>query len=205
MIGPDFRAEHTLADGTRIVVRPIRHDDAPELRRAFERLSPESRYRRFFGAVDALDDATLAYLTNVDGRDHFALVAEVESPDLKSERGIGVARFIRLANDPEVAEAAVTVSDDMQQRGVGRILLLTLAQAARERAIRRFRATVLASNAPMRHLADQIGAKVRHEDDATLAIEVDLGSPNDSSLKGFLREAARSMAVLIRTMLPPSA
>jgi GNAT superfamily N-acetyltransferase len=207
-IGPNYRAEHVLSDGTRIVVRPIRPEDATELRRAFESLSPQSRYRRFFGAVDSLSDATLEYLTRVDGEDHFALVAGTESPDLKRELGVGVARFIRLADDPEVAEAAVTVVDGMQRQGVGRILLTTLAQAARERGIRRFRASVLANNAPMRHIAEEIGAAMRRDDDETLSMEIELGGAtegHDSTLKRLFREAAASMAVLVRNFRPPSA
>lgn len=207
-IGPSYRAEHVLADGTRIVVRPIRRDDAPELRRAFESLSPQARYRRFFGAVDSLSDEMLEYLTNVDGENHFALVAGIESPDLKTETGIGVARFIRLPDDAEAAEAAVTVVDGMQQRGVGRILLTTLAQAARERGIRRFRATILANNTPMQRIAEESGARVRREDDETLSLEIELeGARHDGNgvLKQLLREAASSMSVLIRNLRPPGA
>ena len=54
--GPDFREAHVLGDGTRVVLRHIRPDDVAELRRSFDRLSPESRYRRFFGGIAQLSD-----------------------------------------------------------------------------------------------------------------------------------------------------
>src|SRR2546423_7093751 len=116
--GPDMRAEQALADGTRFFVRHIRPDDAAMIRDGFERLSPAARYRRFFGGMSELSDDALKYLTVGDGKDHVALVAGQESPDLKTERGFGVARFIRMPDEPQVAEAAVTVVDDMQRRGL---------------------------------------------------------------------------------------
>lgn len=209
-IGPDYRAEHVLSDGTRVVVRPIRSEDAATLREAYARLSPSSRYRRFFGGVSELSADVLRYLTNVDGTNHFAIVAGTESPDLKTEKGIGVARFIRLHDDPEVAEPAVTVIDDMQGKGVGRILLTALTEAARERGIHRFRAQVLASNAPIRSLLDEVGAVVHPEESGALVFDIALGPPEPephptNALARLLREAAASMAVRIRHLRPPAA
>jgi GNAT superfamily N-acetyltransferase len=172
--GPDFFAEHTLPDGTAIALRHIRPDDAPALRRAFAELSPESRFLRFFGAVTTLSDEMVSYLTNVDGKDHVALVALQASPDLKTERGVGVARFIRAPDDSEAAEVAVTVVDDMQHRGVGRVLLTTLAEAAHERGITRFRAEVLEANAPLRRLMEEVHAVPRSEKDGTILFDVPL-------------------------------
>jgi len=210
-IGPDYRCEHVLADGTRVVLRPIRPEDAPALREAFGHLSADSRYRRFFGAVSALDDATLAYLTNVDGVDHFAVVAGIESPDLKAERGIGVARFVRLHDEPDVAEPAVTVIDEMQNKGVARILLATLADAAIERGIRHFRGEALATNEPVRALLAEGGAVLRREAGGTIVFDIALGPTSDAApassptLARFLREAASSMAFFVRNLRPPSA
>jgi RimJ/RimL family protein N-acetyltransferase len=204
--GPDFREEHTLADGTHVVLRHVRPTDAPELKHAFERLSPESRYRRFFGGLAQLTDATLHYLTQVDGQDHVAIVAATESPDLKREIGIGVARFVRMRDEPEVAEAAVTVVDDMQRRGLGRLLATTLAEAARERDVHTFRAEVLADNAPMRAIMEEIGAKERASGAGILTYDVALdavGQARGGPVDRLLRTAASSMAVLLRRLGPP--
>src|SRR5207249_1225870 len=83
----------------------IRPDDADELRRGFERLSPESRYRRFLSGVHQLSDEALRYLTHVDERDHLAIVVTRPRPD-GSEEGLGVARFIRLRDEPTADEPA---------------------------------------------------------------------------------------------------
>ena len=207
--GPDFREEHTLADGTHVVLRHVRPSDAPELRRAFERLSPASRYRRFFGGLSSLTDAALHYLTEVDGKDHVAVVATTESPDLKQDVGLGIARFVRLPAEPAVAEAAVTVVDDVQRRGLGRLLATTLAEAARERGVRSFRAEVLADNGPMTAIMEEIHARPLGTEAGVVTWDVDLeavaGPARGGPVDRFLRAAAGSMAVLLRRLGPPSA
>ncbi len=202
--GPSFRETHTLPDGTRVVLRRIRPEDGAELRRGFDALSPESRYRRFFGPVSTLDDRTVDYLTCVDGFDHFALVALVESLDLKSERGVGVVRFVRFKDDPEVAELAVTVVDDMQNRGLGTLLTLTAVRAARERGIHRFRGEVLAANEHVVKALREAGAEEKGTGDETIAFEVDLGEGDEkmSVLRKLLRLTATQVNLILHRMLP---
>jgi RimJ/RimL family protein N-acetyltransferase len=207
---PDFREQRTLTDGTHVVFRHVRPSDAPELLRAFERLSPGSRYRRFFGGLTSLTGDTLRYLTEVDGHDHVAIVALHESNDLKTEQGLGVARFVRLRDDPDAADAAVTVVDDYQRRGLGKILATILAEAARERGVRRFRADVLADNQPMRAIMTEIGATERGTEAGVIRYDIalDLAEPakdgKGGSIDRFLRGAASSMAVLLRRLGPPA-
>jgi GNAT superfamily N-acetyltransferase len=116
-----------LRDGTEIDVRPIRADDKERLAAGFERLSPESRYRRFFSPAASLTPSQLRYLTEVDHHGHEALLALEAGTD----NGVGVARFVRTGGDPPVAEVAVAVVDDGQGRGVATTLLDDLAARAR--------------------------------------------------------------------------
>ncbi|HEY1959222.1 MAG TPA: GNAT family N-acetyltransferase [Polyangiaceae bacterium] len=199
--GPDFREEHELADGRKIVLRHIQPSDSEELRRGFAALSPESRYRRFFGAVE-LDDRALRYLTEVDGTDHVALVAATESLDLKSERGVGVARFIRSAGDPAAAEAAVTVVDDMQQLGIGTWLTQALARAARERGIDRFRCEVLESNEPVVLALRAVGAKMVERSEGSLVLDVPIPAEGDGPVRRTLRIAAEQVGAFLRRLVP---
>ncbi len=194
MPGATFREEHVLADGARVTLRFIQPDDADELRRCFARLSPRSRYQRFLGGVPELTDAMVTYLTQVDGADHVAIVAATDSLDLKTEVGLGVARFVRLADDPEVAEAAVTVLDEAQGRGIGRLLLSALAALALARGVRAFRGEVLAENATMRHLLDEVGAATRAEDGQTLVFDVPLHGP----VEAVAREPSHPLRRLLR-------
>ena len=180
-----------LRDGEQIVIRPIRPEDRSELAAGMQRLSPESRYRRFLTPASELSAAQLSYLTEVDHSDHEALVA------LQPEtgHGIGVARFVRSPEDRELAEVAVAVADSWQGRGVGTALLGRLAERARAEGVSRFTAEVLAENRPMLELIDAIGeAHVVDRDQGSVAIEVDLPPEGiGATLREALRAAARDL------------
>jgi RimJ/RimL family protein N-acetyltransferase len=173
---PDWHVTRELRDGTSCVIRPITPEDREGLERAFHETSLQTRYLRFGLAVGTLTQAALTYLTCVDQKDHVALVAIETSPDLKTERGIGVARFVRMKDDPTVAEAAVTVVDDMQHKGVGHALTRELGRAALARGITKLRAEVLDANTTMRAILERVGAKPLTPGavDGTVVYELDL-------------------------------
>jgi RimJ/RimL family protein N-acetyltransferase len=180
-----------LRDGTEILIRPIRPDDREELAAGVRRLSPESRYRRFFTPTNELSASELSYLTEVDHHDHEALVALEPA----SGHGIGVARFVRSADDPEVAEVAVAVADSWHNRGVATALLDRLTQRAREEGVKRFSAEILADNRPMLELIEDLGdVTLRHLDQGSVAIEVQLPPEGiGAALRESLRAAAREL------------
>jgi len=151
--GGDYREEVTLEDGTRVVLRTIRRSDREGLRRGFERMSPKSRYFRFFSAKKALSEEELRRLTEVDGVNHVAIAA-VAAKNGEGE-GMGIARFFRLHDEPDVAEPAIAVVDDFQGRGLGTLLLHRLGAAAMERGISCFRCEVLADNRRMRSILEK--------------------------------------------------
>jgi RimJ/RimL family protein N-acetyltransferase len=202
--GPDFREEHALPCGEKVVLRHIQPSDRDELRRGFRALSPESRYRRFFTGLVDLDDTTLAYLTNVDRRDHVAIVATTESLDLKSERGVGVARFVRSEKDPTVAEAAVTIVDDMQRKGLGTIMTKALAHAARERDIEKFRCEVLESNELVVRALEAAGGVIVDRGSGTVVLDVPVTNPDDNVVRHALRVAAEHVNAFLRRLAPPA-
>ena len=142
---PPLRRVVVLADRTRILLRPLRREDRDVYLRGFEHLSERSRYMRFFSPKNLLSEAELRYFLDVDHHHHEAVAAI----DLDSGEGVGVARFIRDVEDPDVAEVSVAVVDDHQGRGLGAVLLRTIAQRARDEGVRRFRATVFADNTRM--------------------------------------------------------
>jgi GNAT superfamily N-acetyltransferase len=182
----------TLRDGTRVAIRPITLDDKGLLERGFEALSEQSRYRRFLAPVPRLTSAQLKYLTEVDHDSHEALVAgDAETQEIP----YGVARYVRLKDDPSTAEAAVTVVDQAQGRGLGTLLLVLLARAAIPRGIRRFRAYVLEENTPMRDLLASFGAEVHHDSPGLLRMDVPLPLDPTDVVEGpagaILRAVAR--------------
>jgi RimJ/RimL family protein N-acetyltransferase len=144
-----------------VLIRPIRPNDKGLLADGLRRLSPESAQRRFLTPKRSFSRTELRYLTEVDGRDHVALV--VEHPADPVRRLIAVARFVRLQDDPEAADVAFTVADDWQARGLGSLLGKHLAHAARNRDIRRFTATMASDNVPAHRLMSKLTAHLERQ------------------------------------------
>ncbi len=148
-----------LPDGQRVRIRPIRPSDKRMLLGGFEQLSAESRYARFMTPKPNLTDRELRYLTEIDGIDHFAIGAL--RPHLVSrDEGVGSARFVRLADQPDTAEPAVTIVDAYQGKGLGALMLQRLLEAAWERDIRWFRSELLAGNVAMKRLVQSLSPDV---------------------------------------------
>jgi GNAT superfamily N-acetyltransferase len=179
-LGPEYREDATLRDGTAVRLRLIRPDDKDRLRAGFARLSPASRYLRFFAPKSELTDGELRYLTECDGVDHVAIGAILVDADRRETDGLGVARFIRAADDPTVAEAAIAVLDEVQRRGLGTLLFNRLVAAARERGIARFRCDVLAENAAMIDMIESFSPERTEKlDGGVMTIELALPAAPD--------------------------
>ena len=173
--------------------------DKPLLAASFERLSPESRYRRFFTTKTRLSGAELDYLVDVDHRDHEAIVAI----DPVSGELVGVTRYIRSEEDHELAEVAVTVADHWQGHGLGRALLERLTYLARRAGIRRFGALIQRDNLPSRGLAAGAGGQERGAGGGEVEIVVDLPPHRGigARLAQALRAAAAGTLVPARTLV----
>jgi len=176
------------------MIRPISPDDKEGLRRSFDRLSEQSRYRRFLSPHDRLSAAELRYFTEVDHHDHEALVAV----DPRIPAGVGLARYVRWKGDPQSAELAVAVVDDWQGKGVGTRLASALAERAREEGISVFTAIVLADNDPMLSLARELeDVRVLDRDCGTVELAIELPETGPARLVPLLR------AVASGKLLPP--
>lgn len=184
----------TLRDGSRVILRPVIPTDRDLLVEGFERLSPESRYRRFFAPMKHISPPVLDYLTSIDYRDHFAWAALSAEPGPDGRPlGVGVGRYIRL-EDPETAEMAVTVVDDWQGRGLGRVLLDALVLEALENGITRLEGDVLAENRPMQELLRRAGATFRPGGPGVLRFSVDLPAREEAIRGDRLGDLLRALA-----------
>ena len=172
-----------LRDGSAVQIRPVRSADAPLLADGFARLSAASRRMRFLGVKKELSTADLRYFTDVDHHDHEALAAL----DQASGHGVGIARYIRDAGDPQAAEIAVTIVDDWHGRGLGTELLARLSQRAREEGIRRFTAVMASENVPMGMLLRSVGAVQTGRNFGTLEYEIALERPEAYDLEWWFR------------------
>jgi len=195
--GPADGIEVELNDGSWAGIRSIRPDDSEALRRGFERLSDDSRYRRFLTPMPRLSESQLAYLTDVDHRGHEAMIAlDLATPG----EAVGVGRYVR-DGDSDRAEAAVTVIDDWQGRGLGTALTRILAGRAAEDGITRFTAMLLADNDAMVGLLGDLGpVAVTGREGDTVEVEVPLAPEvtGDPALRSVLRAVASNPIDLAR-------
>ena len=164
----------TARDGTQLYVRHVKPADKELIAKAWRQLSQESQRKRFLAPKPRLTGSDLRYLTEIDGHDHVALIAlRLHEP----KRLVAVARYVRLKEDSEIAEVAVTVADPMQGQGIGTKLGVLLADEARGRGIKRFSASVLADNAPALRLMSTLSERLEaHTDHGVRDLVADLAA-----------------------------
>jgi RimJ/RimL family protein N-acetyltransferase len=185
-----------LRDGTEIAIRPIESGDKELLLDAFKRLSPDSRRRRYLTPATELTPEDLAYLTEIDHRRHEAVIALDDDG-----RCIGVARYVRVPGDGEVAEVAAEVVDDWHNRGVASALLADLSRRAIDNGIRQFRAYVSSDNRVVLDALGRAGAERTGVDSGEVEFMVEV--PQDGlgdRLRGALRAAASGQLELAARM-----
>eukprot|EP00033_Pygsuia_biforma_P003957 GCRY01004335.1.p1 GENE.GCRY01004335.1~~GCRY01004335.1.p1 ORF type:complete len:548 (-),score=25.18 GCRY01004335.1:244-1887(-) len=177
---PEFIRWHTakvkVSPSLSLLLTPITPEDAPLIQEGLERMSDDSRFLRFCRNVNQLTPSEVFYLTHLDYRNHFAITARL----LPSLLGVGVARFIRCQNEPNVAEYALTVVDKHQGHGIGRCLLQAMSAIALEKGIQYFRAYVHPSNTRVLSVLNKMHiVSVRHEE----LYRVDCAVPAKASLR----------------------
>ena len=170
-----------LRDGSQVVIRQVQRADAPLLADGFARLSARSRQMRFLGPKKTLSAAELRYFTEVDHHDHEALGALSHTDG----HGVGIARYVRDAEDPRAAEIAVTIVDDWQGRGLATELLAQLSDRARQEGVHRFTALVSADNMAMAGLLRNVSADLVHRGPGTVEYQIML-APQEKSRHDWL-------------------
>jgi RimJ/RimL family protein N-acetyltransferase len=146
-----------LRDGTQILVRHVRPEDKWIIAKGWSQLSERTQLRRFLAPKPRLTGTELRFLTEVDGHDHVALIA-LRADDWN--RLVGVARYVRLPDDRQSAEVAITIGDEMQGKGVGRQLAILLADEARAAGVKRFTASILSDNEPALRLMRKMSGRL---------------------------------------------
>jgi len=143
-----------LHDGTELLLRPIRPEDAQIEAEFVRALSDASRYFRFMSAVRELTPAMLARFTQIDYDREVALIALLEQEGRESQ--VAVARYATNP-DGESCEFAIVVADAWQGKGLGRRMLEELKEVARSRGIAAMVGYVLAANRSMLALCGRLG------------------------------------------------
>ena len=165
-IARNYCVDEILRDGGSVRVRAVRPDDRERLIETVARLSEHSLYMRFFTAKRSLTEKELDFFTELDFVNHVGLAVTLREAD--NEQIIGIGRYI-VGDGPwdrPRAEAAFTVVDEHQGRGIGTLLLEHLAILARDRGVREFDADVLGENKAMLSVFLRSGLPVRRTTDA---------------------------------------
>jgi RimJ/RimL family protein N-acetyltransferase len=152
---------HELGDGLRIGLRLTRPSDAPRVRAFLDRLSDETKLRRFFVAMPEVDDKNVQHFTFYNPRERLVLAAT--APLAGVEEIIGLADVALI--ETGVAELGLVVDDEHQGRGVGQALLECLARLAASYGATHLKAEMLDHNARMLHLMQQLGRTVETVED----------------------------------------
>jgi acetyl coenzyme A synthetase (ADP forming)-like protein len=192
-----WESDVVLIDGGTAHIRPIRADDVEQLRALHSRLSPQSIYFRFFSPIPKVPEAQLHHLAEVDYRDRFALVAELDG------LVVAVVRYDR-GKDTTAAEVAFVVEDHQQRRGLATVMLEHLAAVARSNGIERFDAETLPDNRAMMDVFRHAGFNVTSHFDSGV-IDVSFPLTPSVDLDEHIDERERMAVVAsIRKILNPS-
>jgi RimJ/RimL family protein N-acetyltransferase len=164
---------HTeLNDGTPVGIRRVRPEDEARLKEGIARLSPQSRYLRFFSGMREAPPQVLRALASADGHDHIAWGAL--RTDLAETPALGIVHAFRDADDPEAAEYSVAVVDEYHGRGLARLLTAVLLLDCAREGLERFTVHILPENRPALALARSLGAEgVGHEGGVSV-LEIDI-------------------------------
>ena len=150
-----------LRDGELVDFRPVNQNDKEIIQKGMLALSSKSRYFRFLSPILKLSDSQLLNFTEMDQQNHVAWIALAHNEP--ERRGLGIARFIRIQNQPNIAEFGVVVIDSYQHRGLGTILLAVLYRMASIKGIEMLRGFVLPDNSVMSDWLGRLGAVGMYE------------------------------------------
>jgi GNAT superfamily N-acetyltransferase len=160
-----------LADGTPVLLGGQVAGDRRLLAELFGGLSAHSRLMRFMAPISRVPEHTVDMLGAVDGVSHVGLLA------VHGGRLAGAARYVRSAERPAEADVALTVADEFQRRGLGRLLFASLRDHAASHGVTRFTADMLDDNRAARAILISFGARLRSAGGQTSAVVAVTAAP----------------------------
>ena len=140
-------------------------------------LSLESRWHRFANPIHKLTGDQLDILVDLDGKDKVAWCASIMKNG--REKGIGLARYIRYTQEPDIAEFAITVLDVYQDQGIGFTLLKMLIESAKENNLSILRGFIVPSNKRMLSLCRHFDTQLHSEDSGFIVADINVKSHKD--------------------------
>ena len=171
--GAMLATAHELKDGSTVRLRLARPTDTQRVRDFLERLSPETRQRRFLAAMPAVPHALVRHFTFYDPRERLVVMAA--APSRVGEEVVGLGDVVLL--ETGLAELGLVVEDERQGRGIGRLLSEAVASLAIRQGATHLKAEMLERNAAMLALIRSLGTTVEAVEDGNAVAYVRLGAP----------------------------
>ena len=168
----EWQRQILLADGTTIMVRPVRAEDEEMFRSFFTKVSAEDLRLRFFAPIRDFSHTFIARLTQIDYSRAMALVAIDQDGEM-----LGAVRLHVDANF-EKGEYAILVRSDLKGRGLGWQLMQLIIAYGRHIGLHAIEGQVLRENRTMLAMCVQLGFSLRAdpEDAMVQIVSLDLHS-----------------------------
>ena len=169
---PGFIYKTILKNGETVYFRFLKQKDKEWIRIGYKSLSFKSQYFRFISPPSEISEKDLKYLTDIDFKNHVAIVAIAETDSGKLP--LGVARYIRLRESPCSAEYAIIVADQYQNMGIGTMFLRLIVEHARNNDVCELIGYVLGENIPMLKILEHYNIKKQKEEGSLLKITLSI-------------------------------
>jgi len=160
-----YVSRYTMRDGTEVLIRPIRPEDAPLIVDFHKTLSDQSIYMRYFHAMKLSQRVAHERLIRICFNDYdreIALVAENKDPETGKVRILGVSRLSKIHGTND-SEFSLLVNDEYHGRGLGTELLRRLIEVARDEKLSCILADILPENYPMQHVCEKLGFRLSRD------------------------------------------
>jgi RimJ/RimL family protein N-acetyltransferase len=166
-----YSARERLRNGAQIEIRALVPSDRTEMLAAFDRVSAQARYRRFFAPKQSFSEREIEFFLKVDFVKHVALAAVLTEGD--HQVIVGAARYI--VSRAGEAELAFTIDDQHQKLGISTRLMTHLVAIGHANGLRKFVAEVLPENAPMLKIFERCGlAMTTRRERGIIHVKLDL-------------------------------
>lgn len=166
----DYLYKTMLKNGETVYFRFLKQKDKEWIKVGYKSLSYKSKYFRFISPPREISEKDLRYLTEIDFKNHVAIVAVAVRESGKLP--LGVARYIKLSESPCPAEFAITVADPYQNMGIGTIFLKLMVEHARNNDVSCLIGYVLNENQAMLRILEHYKTTRQKEEGSMLKITV---------------------------------
>lgn len=164
--------KYQIKDDLIIFIRPLMKEDRKAFINAFSKLSDKTKQLRFLTSTDALSEKEFDYLVNVDHENHVAYCAFHNQKG--EDVGVGVARYIKSIKKPNTAEIAVTIVDEFQGIGIGKLLIQNIVEHAKKHGIEKLVANAYYFNNTILNIVSKFPYEITGSSDGVLTIEIDI-------------------------------